>query len=525
MTGAVERPPNVVLILADDLGFSDLGCYGSEIRTPNLDRLARSGVRFTQMYNAARCCPSRASLLTGLYAHQAGVGHMTDDLGAPSYRGYLNRSCVTIAEALRARGYTTLMSGKWHVGGGYDILNPDRWRPGDATHPTPRQRGFDRFYGIVAGAGSYFYPRTLMRDDEFVPLEDSDFYLTDAISDHAVQMLEEAASDKPFFLHVTYTAPHWPLHASDEDIAGYEGTYRKGWDAIRAARHEELKGLGLIDPAWDISPRDASSPPWDDAPDQDWEDLRMATYAAQVECMDRGIGRILTSLRRLGVEENTLVMFASDNGGCAEFLAEDTGTGERFRYDTDPLDGRRMRVGNIAGLRPGPADTFMSYGRSWANVSNSPFRSFKRWVHEGGISTPFIASWPGRVDVPAITHEPAHFVDVFATCLDAAGARYPAENDGHAVTPLEGESFLPLLAGGEWSRQQPIFFEHEGNRAVRIGPWKLVSEFGGGWELYDMIDDRTELHDVSGRCVPRVEAMAARYGQWAERCGVRAWRP
>jgi arylsulfatase A-like enzyme len=516
--------PNIVLILADDLGFSDIGCYGSEIRTPNLDRIGYSGIRFTQMYNAARCCPSRASLLTGLYAHQAGVGHMMDDRGVPSYQGYLNQSCVTIAEALRAHDYTTWMSGKWHVGGGYNILDPDSWRPGDTTHPVPTQRGFDHFYGIVSGAGSYFYPRTLMRDDEFVPLETSGYYFTDAITDNAVQMVKRAATeDKPFFLHVTYTAPHWPLHAPEEDIARYEGSYRKGWDAIRTARHEELKGLGLVDGGWAISPRDERSGPWDEAPHHDWEDLRMATYAAQIECMDRGIGRILDGLDELGLDDNTLVMFASDNGGCAEFLAEDNDPREPFRYNTDPLDGRSMRVGNIPDLRCGPADTFMSYGESWANASNSPFRRFKRWVHEGGISTPFIVSWPARVARPAIVHQPAHFIDILATCLDVAGASYPTEFDGHRITPLEGESLLPLIDGKDVSREQPLFFEHEGNRAVRLGQWKLVSAFGSEWELYDMAEDRTELRDLSSGNRTRVTDLIKQYDDWARRCGVRPW--
>ncbi|TDE12295.1 arylsulfatase [Jiangella asiatica] len=512
-------------MLADDLGYSDLGCYGSEIRTPNLDGLAASGVRFAQMYNSARCCPSRASLLTGLYAHQAGIGHMMENLGSPSYQGYLNRSSVTIAEALRAHGYSTMLSGKWHVGGGYDILDADSWRPGDATHPIPTQRGFDRFYGIVSGAASYFYPRTLMRDDELIPLETSDdYYLTDAITDNAVRMVEQVAGgDAPFFLHVTYTAPHWPLHAPEEDIARYEGTYRAGWDTVRTGRHEELKALGLVDPRWDISPRDESVRPWDVSPEPGWEDLRMATYAAQIECMDRGIGRILNCLRRLDLADDTIVMFASDNGGCAELMAEEAHPGERFRYRTDPLDGRTMRVGNVPGLRCGPADTFMSYGQGWANASNSPFRRFKRWVHEGGISTPFIVNWPARFGGPRIVHQPAHFIDVLATCLDAAGAPYPAEFDGHPITPLEGESLLPLLDGEDWSRERPLFFEHEGNRAVRLGQWKLVSAFGDDWELYDLAEDRTELDDLSSRSVPRVKAMAGTYDEWAERCGVRAW--
>ena len=519
-------PPNIVLILADDLGFSDIGCYGSEIQTPNLDRIGYAGVRFTQMYNTARCCPSRASLLTGLYPHQAGVGHMTDDKGVPSYQGYLNRNCVTVAEALRASGYSTWMSGKWHVGGGYNILDSTSWRPGDPTHPIPSQRGFDHFYGIVSGAASYFYPRTLMRDDQFIPLETSGYYLTDAISDTAVDMVKQAAAQqRPFFLHVTYTAPHWPLHAPDEDIARYEGSYRHGWDAVRTARHEELKGLGLVASSWDISPRDPQSPPWRDTAHRDWEDLRMATYAAQIECMDRGIGRILDSLSELELTDDTLVMFASDNGGCAYFLAEDTDPDEPFRYHTDPLDGRSIRVGNIADLRCGPADTFMSYGRSWANVSNSPFRRFKRWVHEGGISTPFIVSWPARISEPGIVHQPTHFIDVMATCLDVAGAPYPAEFDGRPITPLEGESFLPLLDGDDWSRQRPLFFEHEGNRAVRLGEWKLVSEFGGDWELYNMAEDRTELHDLATQNTPRVTDLVGRYDDWSARCDVRPWIP
>ncbi|MEQ4204318.1 arylsulfatase [Actinopolymorpha sp. B17G11] len=524
MTGQECSSPNIVLILADDLGFSDIGCYGSEIRTPNLDRLGHSGIRFTQMYNAARCCPSRASLMTGLYAHQTGIGHMMADRGSPGYRGFLNRSCVTIAEALRVHGYTTLMTGKWHVGGPYNSLDAESWRPGDPTHPIPTQRGFDHFYGIVAGAASYFYPRTLMRDDAFIPLQTSDYYLTDAISDNAVQMVKDAAvQGRPFFLHVAYTAPHWPLHAPEEDIAGYEGTYRHGWDSVRTARHEELKGLGVVDPGWHISPRDESAPAWAETPHKDWEDLRMATYAAQVACMDRGIGRILSEIRRLGLDENTLVMFASDNGGCAEFLAEDSNPHERFRYDTDPLDGRSIRVGNIPGLRCGQADTFMSYDLPWANASNSPFRRFKRWVHEGGISTPFIVSWPAGIERPDIVHEPTHFIDILATCLDVAGAAYPTEYDGHEITPLAGESFLPLLQGSDWTRERPLFFEHEGNRAARLGRWKLVSAFGHDWELYDMAEDRTELHDLAARDRSRVAELARLYDEWARRCGVRPW--
>ena len=522
----MTQRPNIILILADDMGYSDLGCYGSEIQTPNLDRLANRGLRFSQMYNSARCCPSRAALLTGLNPQQTGVGHMVDDLGKPAYQGYLNDSCATVAEVLRQSGYATYMSGKWHVGGRYDLLDPESWDrfKGDAGHPIPVQRGFDRFYGIVSGSANYFYPLTLMRDDQFIPLEPSGFYLTDAISDHAAQMIEEStSSDKPFFLHVTYTAPHWPLQALEGDIARYEGTYRKGWDELRTSRHEELKGMGILDPSWQISPRDESSPPWRDVEDRDWHDIRMATYAAQIDRMDQGIGRIMDKVRALGIEDNTLVMFLSDNGGCAEFLMEDTIRPVPSQYMTPNPDGKPMKMGNIPELRPGPADTFMSYDLPWANASNSPFRLFKRWTHEGGISTPFIMSWPDRIKQAAIIHEPTHIIDIAATCIAAAGAAYPSEYDGKPITPIEGESFLTVIDESRWSREKPIFWEHEGSRAVRVRQWKLVSEVGGEWELYDMDEDRTELNDLVEQNRPKAEELSKIYDEWAARSGVIPW--
>ena len=516
--------PNIVLILADDMGYSDIGCYGSEIRTPSLDGLAERGLRFTQMYNSARCCPSRASLLTGLSPHQAGVGHMVADLGLPAYQGYLNLSGVTIAEALRESGYTTLMSGKWHVGGGYDLHDPDSWAPGDPTHPIPTQRGFDRFYGIVAGAASYFYPLTLMRDDRFIPLSPEDFYLTDAISDNAVGMIGDASSaGNPFFLHISYTSPHWPLHALEEDIARYETAYRDGWDALRTGRHEQMKMLGIVDPAWEISPRDRDAPAWDHVRHSDWEALRMATYAAQIDRMDQGIGRVLAKLRDEGIEQNTLVMFLSDNGGCAEFMAEDSDSPRPAQYITPTPDGRAIRVGNSPEISPGPADTFTSYDLPWANASNTPFRRYKRWTHEGGISTPFIMSWPARIGRPGVVHEPVHLIDLAPTCLDAASAKYPSEMNGTQTTPLEGESLLTVAENPRWGRAQPLFWEHEGSRAVRMGQWKLVAAIGGDWELYDMSQDRTELRDLAGRERALTRELARLYDEWAERCGVLPW--
>ena len=528
--------PNIILILADDMGYSDLGCYGSEIRTPNLDRLASSGLRFSQMYNSARCCPSRASLLTGLNPHQTGVGHMMDALGPDSYQGYLNQNCATIADTLRAGGYATYMSGKWHVGGRYDLLDDSRWEElkGGIEYPIPTQRGFDRFYGIVAGSANYYFPRLLMEDDRFIELDPNGYYFTDAITDNAVKMLDENAAansaasanggdEKPFFLHVTYTAPHWPLHAHEEDIARYEGKYRDGWDTLRTNRHEELKASGILSDKWEISPRNASAGVWQDESNKDWEDLKMATYAAMIDRMDQGIGRILDKVREMGAEENTLVMFLSDNGGCAEFLAEDTQRPEPSQYASPNPDGTPIKMGNIVGQRPGPGDTFMSYDLPWANASNSPFRLFKRWTHEGGISTPFIVNWPERIKEPGIVHEPTHISDIAATCIEAAGAQYPTELNGNAITPIEGVSFLDAINTGAWKRNLPIYWEHEGSRAVRIENWKLVAEVGSDWELYDMDEDRTELNNLVEANAPKVDEMIALYDVWAERCGVHPW--
>ena len=528
--------PNIILILADDMGYSDLGCYGSEIRTPNLDRLAASGLRFSQMYNSARCCPSRASLLTGLNPHQTGVGHMMDALGPDSYQGYLNQNCATIADTLRAGGYAAYMSGKWHVGGRYNLLDDSRWEElkGSTEYPIPTQRGFDRFYGIVAGSANYFFPRLLMEDDRFIELDPNGYYFTDAITDNAVKMLDENAAansaasanggdEKPFFLHVTYTAPHWPLHAHEEDIARYEGKYRDGWDTLRTNRHEELKASGILSDRWEISPRNASAGDWQDERNKDWEDLKMATYAAMIDRMDQGIGRILDKVREMGAEENTLVMFLSDNGGCAEFLAEDTQRPEPSQYASSNPDGTPIKMGNIVGQRPGPGDTFMSYDLPWANASNSPFRLFKRWTHEGGISTPFIVNWPERIKEPGIVHEPTHISDIAATCIEAAGAQYPTELNGNAITQIEGVSFLDAINTGAWKRNLPIYWEHEGSRAVRIDNWKLVAEIGGEWELYDMDEDRTELSNLVEANAPKADEMIALYDVWAERCGVHPW--
>ena len=516
-----ERRPNILLIMADDMGYSDLGCYGSEIPTPHIDGLAQDGVRFSMGYSCAKCCPTRASLLTGLYPHQAGVGAMVHDFGLPGYRGFLQEDSVTLAEVLRAEGYRTYLSGKWHVGGHYWKQFPETWTPGAAGFPTPLQRGFDRYYGTLAGSASYFNPPTLTRDDMLIKPEDESYYYTDAITDNAISMMDDAARrENPFFLYVAYTAPHWPLHAPEDDIARFQGQYRNGWEVIREDRHDRLREMGVLDPKWQLSPRDAGVPPWADAPHKAWQDRRMATYAAQIHCMDQGIGRVLQRLRSLGLEDDTLIVFLSDNGGTAEELAEDWNADKVNANNLPTLSGRPVHIGNTPELMPGPEQTFMSYGRPWANVSNTPFRFFKKWAHEGGIAVPLVVRMPGRFKAGSICHAPVHVVDLNATLIDVAGARYPKEFNGHAIKPHEGHSFVPALEGKPWDRGEALCFEHYGNRALRAGRWKLTAEHRGPWELYDMVEDRTELHDLADTLPDQVRALAAQYADWAGRTNI-----
>jgi len=501
------RKPNIVVIMADDMGFSDLGCYGSEIDTPSLDLLASRGVRFTQMYNTARCCPTRASLLTGLYSHQAGIGRMMTDLKKPGYHGFLDTDCVTIAEVLRSAGYRTLMSGKWHAG-----ERRPHW---------PVDRGFDRFYGLVSGASNYYSldpGRTMALDGEPVTPEGDNFYFTDAFTDYAMRFLDDRRPAQPFFLYLAYTAPHWPLHALETEIRKYQDVYRAGWDAIRSARHRRMLDMGLVRESWRLSPRDPEVPAWEHEEHKEWQARRMAVYAAQIDRMDQGIGRVMRKIREMGEEDNTLVIFLADNGGCAEPVEANF---RNLQGKVRTTGDRIVNYGNLPSINPGPADTFQSYGTCWANVSNTPFRLYKSIVHEGGIATPLIAYWPSNTGKHGrLEHQVGHVIDLMPTCLDISGVRYPEEYRGNSILPPEGISLLPAIRGRRTRSRGPVFWEHYGNRAVRVNDWKLVARNGGEWELYDLEKDRTEMHSLASRERARLEDMNGVYQAWTKRCGV-----
>lgn len=516
------------------MGYSDLGCYGGEIATPVLDRLAAGGLRFTQFYNTGRCCPTRASLLSGLYPHQAGVGHMMQDRGHDGYRGELNRQCVTIAEVLREAGYATAMCGKWHVTKGTTPAGP--------KHNWPLQRGFDRFYGTITGGGSFYDPGTLTRDNTMIsPLADSEyqpqeFYYTQAISDHAVRFISEhfdAAGDsagdgKPLLLYLAYTSAHWPMHALQGDIERYRGRYDAGYAPVRERRLARLQELGLWRSQWEPAPLVGD---WSEVEHRAWEARCMEVYAAMITAMDRGIGQVVDALAARGQLDNTLILYMQDNGACQENIGR--GAVERrksfpaiaadaIRTEVIPKqtrDGRPVRMGPQA--MPGPDDTYIAYGLNWANVSNVPFREYKHFVHEGGISTPLIAHWPaGIARRGELEHQSGHLIDVMATCVDVAGAGYPSELDGQPIQPLEGVSLVPAFTGQSLGRSQPIFWEHEGNRAVRDGRWKLVAKEDGPWELYDIQSDRAELHNLAAEQPQRVAGMAGQWETYARRAHV-----
>ena len=502
--------------MADDMGYSDIGSYGGEIQTPVLDGMAADGVRFTQFYNMARCCPTRASLLTGLYPHQAGVGHMDYDAGIPGYRGDLSQQSVTIAQVLKDTGYSTYMSGKWHVTkhighwtGQDSLMSTDNW---------PLQKGFDAFYGTILGAGSFFDPITLTSGNTPVTKLPDEFYYTDAISDSAASYIYQHTSGNPFFMYVSYTAPHWPLHALEEDIERYQGRYDAGWDALREERVARMQSMGLIDINWDLSERDPRVPAWDEMDEQDrvWYSRAMEVYAAQIDRMDQGIGRIMQALESAGQKDNTLVLFLADNGGCAEVLTQQW-RGPFLTSET--RDGDQVTLGNeFKDILPGPENTYMSYGRGWANASNTPFRLYKHWVHEGGIATPLIAYWPAALQTGGgLVNDPGHVIDLMATAVDIARATYPDDK-----APMAGTSLIPAFQNQGLERGM-IFWEHEGNRAVRDGKWKLVARHNQPWELFDMDMDRTEVNNLADQMPEKVNELITAYDNWAVNNLVQPW--
>jgi arylsulfatase len=500
--------PNVILILADDLGFSDPGCYGGEIKTPHIDALARDGVRFSSFYNTARCSPSRASLLTGRHPHETGIGILTDDQRPWGYPGSLRPEIPTAAEYFKRAGYATALSGKWHLAS--DTSAPN------ASWPT--RKGFDEFFGILGGADDYFHPRGLFHNEEHRDPPGDGFYLTTAIGEHAAQFVEaQAAAERPFFLYLAFNAPHWPLHAPEDAVARYAATYLAGWDDLRAARYKRLLDAGVLSGESALSERDPTQPAWEEAASGQWEARRMAVYAAQVELMDAAIGHVMRALEQGGAADNTIVVFLSDNGACAENLPPDDAPKFLQRQPTKTLSGMPMRIGNRPDIDPGAEDTFASYGRAWANLSNTPFRFYKRWVHEGGIATPFIISWPdGHLRAGVIRDAPRQLTDVLPTLLDAAGI------DGKDGGP--GRSMLPLLRGSEaGDDEHTLYWEHIGNAAARSGRWKIVREADRNWELYDMSTDRSELHDLAPRHPDIVAELSARWQRWADAIGVIPW--
>nr|WKN37734.1 arylsulfatase [Tunicatimonas sp. TK19036] len=497
LSDASAARPNIVVIMADDMGYSDLGCYGSEIKTPHLNALAQSGVRFHHFYNTARCCPTRAALLTGLYPHEAGMGGMVSDVDSNPepgpYQGFLNNQCFTLAELLKPAGYATYMAGKWHVG-----EKPEYW---------PTRRGFDQYFGLISGASSYYeviteQPRVRQmayNGQPWTPPTEG-FYMTDALSDSASSFLENhfnQSEDQPFFLYLAYTAPHWPLHAPEETIQRYKGMYQDGWVAKRQERYQRMLKQGIIDSTYQLGEWEKDIPDWDNRDDSlQWEQ-RMEVYAAMVDRMDQGIGKVFETLQKNDAWDNTLIFFLSDNGGSPE-----------------DITGRKL---NDPTVKIGAPGSYVAYRKPWAVVSNTPFRRYKRWVEEGGIASPLIMHWPDGLSAESNwVDDYAHVVDIFATVAEVTQASYP-----DSLQALRGQNLLPLVTNNSTVSDRPLFWEHLGHQAMRQGNWKIVSQAPEyQWYLYNMAEDPTELHDVSADFPEVLQQMSADYEQWAQEVGV-----
>lgn len=519
--------PNIILILADDMGFSDLGCYGGEIETPNLDYLAANGLRFNSFYNTSRCCPTRASLLTGLYNHQAGIGEMTTDRNLPGYRGFLTENTVTIAEVLGGSGYHTAMAGKWHISTTIEQSDKDaqlRWLNHQETHPLfspieqyPTSRGFEKYYGNIFGVVDFFDPFSLVHGTAPVESVPENYYHTDALSDTTVSYIKTfSKSDKPFFIYLAHTAPHWPLHALPEDIKKYENTYKVGWDAIREARFKKMVNLGVLDSSSvRLSPRLNEALRWDENPTKEWDAHAMAVHAAMIDRMDQGIGRIIKALKETGELSNTIILFLSDNGASPEVCANFK---PGFDRPGETRDGEKIVYPVNKEVLPGPQTVFSSIGPQWANVSNTPFQYAKAQSYEGGIRTPFIAFWPDGIKQKGkVTDRASHVMDLMATFIDAAQTNYPETFQGREITPTTGRSLLPTFQSSDRVVHDDLFNEHFNARYIRSGDWKLVSTSGDTtWHLYNITEDQTELNDLSRKYPDVVDQLSKRWRTWAE---------
>lgn len=500
---AADKSPNIVLLFADDMGYSDIGCFGSEIATPNLDRLAAGGLRYTHFYNTGRCCPSRASILTGLYPHQADIGHMAGDLGVRGYRDRISFEAVTLAEVLQSAGYHTIMTGKWHLG----------WR----DEGCPTARGFQKFYGTRGYIDSYYtiVPRTEVYLNEKLVLPvtdkpvnhlhpDREWYTTDVFTDYALHFIDEVRQqdDEPFFLYLAYNAPHFPLHARMEDAQKYLGRYEQGWGTFREQRHQRLLELGILPPGTPLSPLDV--PEWETLKPAQKKDMafKMALFAAIVDRLDQNIGRVVRHLEKIGELDNTLLVFVSDNGGTRE-----TGL---FGIKGNQNTVRNHEAwGKVGGWTS-------SYGQGWANLSNTPFRRYKRENHEGGISAPFIVHWPKGISARGeLRHQVAHLIDLMPTFVEAGGATYPKTFKGNSIQPMPG---ISLVSSFQTQTTQPrtLFWEHEGNRAIRQGDWKLVGSRNQPWELYQIQTDRTESHNLAESQPEQFRTLKAQWDRWAD---------
>ncbi|MCA9069883.1 MAG: arylsulfatase, partial [Planctomycetaceae bacterium] len=499
---AAERP-NVLLILCDDLGYSDLGCYGGEIQTPNLDRLAAEGMRFSQFYNCAVCVTTRSALLTGLSPRQTEPPRLRTNM-------------ITLGEALQRAGYATSLTGKWHLGS----TSPRR----------PIDRGFDEYYGVLSGCCNFFNPakadpvfynggqfRPFAHNDQRIKEFPDGYYTTDAFTNHAIETITRfAKGNEPFFVHLCYTAPHFPLHAFPEDIARYRGKYSDGYLAMRKRRHKRQAELGLFESLPKLSAPenkkgdyryDYDVPDWENlsAAERKREEARMETYAAMVDRMDRGIGRVLKALDETGVADNTVVMFLSDNGGCASWPSYRKGQETAFEEYNK-------------GIPVGDGRGYEFVGKGWGWAQNAPFRQFKTWCYEGGIATPMIVRWPGKVSAGSITHQVGHIIDFMPTLLELAGSEYPREFKGNTLLPLEGESLLPIFHGKQREGHASLSWELYGNRAIRQGDWKLV--WGASekrWELYNLKRDRSETNNLAAKFPDRVAKMARDWEAWQEK--------